>query len=167
MRVLLLLGAAMLTGGCAGGPGATQIPACTGAPNEPVGCTASITFEGITYLDRGYVALTDEARAKLHESGTLTEEVEWLPSPDLDTAPMLPVPAEAQFAGASVWAVPGTDPQQLILLGPFPQEWEPNLYEMFLADGGSKDPPVELCPDIKRVTKANPPLVCQGVSQAP
>lgn len=166
MRGLLLLGVAALAGGCIGGSGPSQAPACTGSPNEPVGCTARINFEGTTYLDRGYVALADEAPAKLQASGTLTEEVEWLPSPDPYAAPMLPVPAEAQFGGASVWVVPGIDPKLLILLGPFPQEWEPNLYEMFLAEGGSKDPPVVICPFIERATKANPPLVCQGVSQA-
>jgi len=163
MRRLLLLGVAVLTVGCAGGPGASQTPSCTGSPNEPVGCTAKISFEGITYLDRGYVALTDEARANLQDSGILTEQVDWLPSPDPHAAPMLPVPAEAQFASASVWAVHGIDPQLLILLGPFPQEWEPNLYELFLVEGGSKDPPVALCPYIERATKANPPLVCQGL----
>jgi hypothetical protein len=163
MRRLVLLGVAVLAGGCAAGPGPSQPPACTGSPNEPVGCTAKIAFEGTTYLDRGYVALTDEARAKLTASGTLTTEVEWLPSPDPYAAPMLPVPAEAQFAGASVWAVPEIDPKQLVLLGPFPQEWEPNLYEMFLVEGGSQDPPVALCPYIEHATKANPPLVCQGV----
>lgn len=163
MRRLFLLGVAVLGCACTAGAGPSQAPACTGSPNEPVGCTAKISFDGINYVDRGYVALTDEARAKLHASGTLTEEVDWLASPDPNAAPMLPVPAEAQFVGASVWAVPGTDPHQLVLLGPFPQEWEPNLYEMFLAEGGSKDPPMELCPDLKRATKANPPLVCQGV----
>ena len=167
MRRLLLLGVAVLAAGCAGGPASSPAAACTGSANEPVGCTAKITFEGSTYLDRGYVALTDDAPAKLTASGTLTTEVEWLSSPDPYAAPMLPVPAEAQFADASVWVVPGIDPHVLVLLGPFPQEWEPNLYEMFLAQEGSKDPPVALCPYIERATKANPPLVCQGVSQAP
>jgi hypothetical protein len=167
MRHLLIGGLAVLAAGCAAGPGSSQLPACTGSPNEPVGCTAKIAFEGTTYLDRGYVALVDDAPAKLTASGTLTAAVEWLPSPDPDAAPRLPVPAEAQFAGASVWAVQGIDPQVLVLLGPFPQEWEPNLYELFLVQGGSKDPPVALCPYIERATKANPPLICQGVSQVP
>jgi hypothetical protein len=167
MGHVLIVGLAVLTAGCAVGPGSSQAPACTGSPNEPVGCTAKITFGGTTYLDRGYVALTDDVPAKLTASGTLTTEVDWLPAPDPDAAPMLPVPAEAQFAGASVWAVPGIDPKQLVLLGPFPQDWEPNLYELFLVDGGSNDPPVALCPYIERATKANPPLVCQGASQAP
>jgi hypothetical protein len=163
MRRLVLLGVAVFAAGCAAGPRSSQLPPCTGSPNEPVGCTAKIVFEGTTYLDRGYVALAEEATAKLTASGSLTTEVEWLPSPDPYAAPMLPVPAEAQFAGASVWAVDGIDPQLLILLGPFPQEWEPNLYELFLVEGGSKDPPVTLCPYIERATKANPPLVCQGL----
>jgi hypothetical protein len=128
---------------------------------------ARITFGGTTYLDRGYVALTDDAKVKLAASGTLTAAVEWLSAPDPNAMPMLPVPAEAEFAGASVWAVPGIDPKQLVLLGPFSQPWEPNLYEMFLTDGGSKDPPIALCSNLKRATKANPPLVCQGVSLVP
>jgi hypothetical protein len=113
------------------------------------------------------VALTDDAKMKLAASGSVTAAVEWLPSPDPNAAPMLPVPAEAEFAGASVWTVPGIDPKQLVLLGPFPQEWEPNLYELFLAEGGSKDPPLALCPNLERATKANPPVVCQGVSLVP
>jgi hypothetical protein len=167
MRRLLLLGVALLTSGCAVGPGSSQAAACTGSPNEPVGCTAKISVGGVTYLDRGYVALTDDAKAMLAASGTVTAAVEWLPSPDQNAAPMLPVPAEAQFADASVWAVPGIDPKQLVLVGPFPQPWESNLYEMFIVQGGSKDPPVALCPLLKRATKANPPLVCQPTPQAP
>lgn len=163
MRRLLLFGVAVLTTACAVGPGPSQAPACTGSPNEPVGCVARISVGGTTYLDRGYVALTDEAKAKLAASGSVTAAVEWLPSPDPNAAPMLPVPAEAEFAGASVWVVAGIDPHVLVLLGPFPQDWEANLYEMFLAEGGSKDPPMALCQYIKRASKANPPLVCQGL----
>jgi hypothetical protein len=165
MRHLWLLGVAVVIGACTTAQEPSQAAACTGSPNEPVGCVAKITLGGTTYLDRGYVALADDATAQLAASGTVTDTVAWLPSPDQNAAPMLPVPAEAQFAGASVWAIPGIDPQLLVLLGPFPQQWEPNLYEMFLVQGGSKDPPVALCPYIERATKANPPLVCQPTPQ--
>ena len=167
MRRLLLVGLAVLTGGCAAGAGPSQAPACTGSSNDHVGCTAKITFGGTTYLDRGYVALTDEAKAKLTASGTLTTEVEWLPSPDPAAMPMAIVGGQADYADASVWVLPGIDPQVLVLLGPFAQEWEPNLYELFGVEGGSKDPPLALCPLLKLTSKANRPLVCQEMSQAP
>jgi len=131
MRRLLLLGVAVLASGCAVGPRLSQAPACSGSPNEPVGCVARIRLGGTAYLDRGYVALTDDAKVKLAAAGTLTAAIEWLPSPDPNAAPMLPVPAEAEFAGASVWTVPGIDPKQLVLLGPFPQDWEAELVRAF------------------------------------
>jgi hypothetical protein len=170
MRRILVLGLAVLTTSCTVVQGPFQTAACTGAPTDPVGCIAKVAFGGIVYLDRGYVAITEDGQAKLAASGTLTTAVEWLPSPDRDARPMAAHDSRVNnYAGAAVWVVPEIEAGRMVLLGPFPQEWEPNLYEMFLAQGGSEDFPLGLCPYLKPLgtSKAIPPQVCGQVPPAP
>ncbi|TFG86222.1 MAG: kelch-like protein, partial [Gemmatimonadales bacterium] len=142
-----------------GTAGGIVTPRCTGAASDPPGCVAKVAFQGITYLDHGYVALTDDARAGLAPLGSLTTAVEWLPAPDPAAIATAADGGEASYAGAAVWVVPNIDPAHLVLLGPFPQEWEPNLYELFLAQGGSQDFPLELCQYLKPpgTSKTHPP----------
>lgn len=42
---------------------------------------ADTLLGGVAYQHWGYIALTDDDKAKLASSGTLTDPVEWLPSP--------------------------------------------------------------------------------------
>lgn len=142
-------------------------PACTGGANDPAGCIAKVVVGEVTYQDWGLVALSDAARAGLVASGTLTTSVTYPSSPGansrIDSADH---DSGVNYAGLPVWNVPGIDAGHVILLGPFPQTFDSNLYELFLAPAGSQDVPLELCSHLKQ-SKINPPPVCQPVPQTP
>lgn len=158
-----LIGLIMATSGCGFTRVAFQDTSCHGTANDPVGCAARMTFDGVTYIDSGYVALTDEAVATVTRSGTVTEPVAWPPNRDPNARPMIVLdPGVNNYADATVWVVPGIDGSQMVLLGPFPQEWDTNLYEMFLAQDGPQDFPVALCAYLKPrdTSKAGRPPEC-------
>lgn len=172
MRRIGIVGVALLVSACTSATPvsvtpASVAPACTGGANDPAGCVAKVSVGEVTYQDWGLVAFSDAGRAELVASGILTTSVTYPASPGangrIDSADH---DSGVNYAGLPVWNVPGIDPGHLILLGPFPQTFDSNLYEMFLAPAGSQDVPLELCSHLKP-SKINPPLVCQPVPQTP